>query len=449
MPIFIYKAVTKNGQVVRNRVEDSNRFVLLNRLKRNELDPISVVQINAKVKNNAKRQRKNIESSDSVLKTIKNEEIQRNVQTRSGNVRRRVKEVLYRNQKVTKRDIAIFTQNFYLLKKANFNNIHALSTVLNTTENITLKAIIEDILVGVEAGENMYSTMEYYEGVFPPIYINIIRVGELSGALTNALEQAIEYLDETMALNKQIKDILVPNLVQFFILLILLVVGTVVSIPMIQNVFEQVGTTDQLPAMTIWFSNFLDRLVEIWYIPVGIIVAAVLGVIFYIRTPKGKYNFDYFKYRMPIFGNLIYAIEFSRLIQAILLNLKNGMRIQEALETSKHISNNLVMLSLIETALNNLLIGESWIEPFKEANLSSPMVTEMLQIGMQTDLVEMMEKLLEYMKIDIQIIMGKIMKALPQIIYVIVGAMLIFVTVVVLVPLIQVYMGSWLFSAYL
>ena len=53
------------------------------------------------------------------------------------------------------------------------------------------------------------------------------------------------------------------------------------------------------------------------------------------------------------------------------------------------------------------------------------------------------------MKIDIQIIMGKIMKALPQIIYVIVGAMLIFVTVVVLVPLIQVYMGSWLFSAYL
>ena len=68
---------------------------------------------------------------------------------------------------------------------------------------------------------------------------------------------------------------------------------------------------------------------------------------------------------------------------------------------------------------------------------------------MQSDLAEMMEKLLEYMDIDIDNIMTKIMKVLPQIVYIIVGALLIFVTIVVLVPLIQVYMGTWLFSAYL
>ena len=77
------------------------------------------------------------------------------------------------------------------------------------------------------------------------------------------------------------------------------------------------------------------------------------------------------------------------------------------------------------------------------------MITEMLRIGMQTDLTEMMEKLLEYMQIDIDNIMNKIMKVLPQIVYAIAGAMLIFVTLVVLVPLIQMYMGTWMFSAYL
>ena len=71
------------------------------------------------------------------------------------------------------------------------------------------------------------------------------------------------------------------------------------------------------------------------------------------------------------------------------------MRIQEALETSKSISSNLVMLSLIEASINNILIGQSWIEPFEQSGLSSPMITEMLKIGMQTDLAEMMEKLLE------------------------------------------------------
>ena len=152
---------------------------------------------------------------------------------------------------------------------------------------------------------------------------------------------------------------------------------------------------------------------------------------------------------MPVFGQLIYALDFSRFMRAVLLNVENGMRIQDALDVSKNVVHNYVLLSIIETSINNILIGQSWIEPFEKAGLSSPMITEMLKIGMQTDLAEMMEKLVEYMQIDIDNIMEKIMKALPQIVYSIVGVVLIFFVLVVLVPLIQVYMGSFLFSAYL
>ena len=75
------------------------------------------------------------------------------------------------------------------------------------------------------------------------------------------------------------------------------------------------------------------------------------------------------------------------------------------------------------------------------------MITEMLKIGMQTDLSEMMHKLLDYMDIDIDNTMKNIMAVLPQIVYSIVGILLIFVVLVVLVPCIQVYMGNFLFSA--
>ena len=125
------------------------------------------------------------------------------------------------------------------------------------------------------------------------------------------------------------------------------------------------------------------------------------------------------------------------------------MRIQDSIEVSKNVVKNFVMLSIIETSINNILIGSSWIEPFENSNLAKPMITEMLKIGMQSDIAEMMEKLLEYMEIDIDNILKKIMKVLPQIVYIIVGLLLIFVTIVVLVPLIQVYMGTWMFSAYL
>ena len=306
MPIYIYKAATKDGLVVRNRVEEINKFILLKRLKNNELLPISITQIKAKGNRKLKKQKRNVESSTSILKTLRSKEIEKSMMSRS----ERIKQKLNSNvtsSRITTKDLVIFTQDFYLLKKANFNNIHALTTIIESTENPSLKGILEDILLGVEAGENMYTTMEYYVGVFPPIYINMIKVGELSGSLTRALEQAVKYLDDSMELTRKIKSVLVPNLIMFFGLIVLLIGGTILAIPSLQGVLDSVGSKDQLPPITLWFADFLDRLIAHWYIPVIIILGITSAIFFYVRTPQGKYKFHYFKYRMPIFGKLIYS----------------------------------------------------------------------------------------------------------------------------------------------
>ncbi len=445
MPTYMYKAMTHKGVIVKNRVEAGSRYNLIKTLKSNNLIPIDIVQL--AYRSNAKKQKKNVTNIQEIMKNVNTTSILKE-QQRGLTTREKINLYFARSERITQRDIVVFTQNFYLLKKANFNNIHALNTIIEGTENLSFKGILEDILAGVEAGENMYTTMEYYSNVFPYIYINMIKVGELSGSLTNSLEQAVKYLDDTEAINRKLRSILIPNIAEFVLLLVMLIVGTLFAIPAIQGVFDELGTQDTLPAITLWFANFLDKCMLYWYIPVTLLVAIAIGIVFYINTPKGKYNFHYFKYKMPIFGELIYALDFSRLMKAMLLNLKNGMRIQDSIEVSKNVIQNYVMLSIIETSINNIIIGSSWIEPFEKSGLSKPMTTEMLKIGMQTDLTEMMEKLVEYMQIDIDNIMGKIMKALPQVVYAIVGIVLIFFVLVVLVPCIQVYMGNFLFSAY-
>lgn len=446
MPTYTYKAVTKTGVIVRNKVESPSRQNLIKSLKNSNLLPISIEQVSYRSGKTPKRQKKNVTDIQEIMKNVNTTQLGKNKKTLT--TKEKINLYFAKNEKITQRDLVVFTQNFYLLKKANFNNIHALDTIIQSTENISFRGILEDILAGVEAGESMYSTMEYYSNVFPYIYINMIKVGELSGSLTNSLEQAVKYLDDTEALNRKLRSILIPNIIQFVLLLVMLVVGTLVAIPAIQDVFDELGTEETLPAITLWFADFINKAIQYWYIPVLIIAAIVGAILFYIRTPKGKYNFDYFKYKMPIFGELIFAIDFSRFIKAMLLNLKNGMRIQDSIEVSKNVVKNYVMLSIIETSINNILTGSSWIEPFEKSGLTKPMITEMLKIGMQTDLSEMMEKLVEYMQIDIDNIMEKIMKALPQVVYAIVGAVLIFFVLVVLVPCVQVYMGNFLFSAY-
>lgn len=446
MPIFVYRAVTNNGTIVRNKVEDINRKSLIKKLKRNNLTPINIVQVNRIVSKRTQKQKRNISDVNDIVKDI-DAGSYFNATERPEKVSLLKRMGLNITTRITTRDLVIFTQDLYLLKKANFNNIHALSTIVETTENDQLREIIKDILAGVEAGENMYTTMEYYSDVFPYLYINMIRVGEQSGSLTKSLEEAVQYLDETEKFNKKLRGILVPNAVMFVAILAMLIIGVIVIVPIIQNLFESMGSNEKLPAITLWFANAINVMMKYWYIPLAVIGGIVAVFIAYINTPKGRYNFDYFKYTMPLFGRLIFSLDFLRFARAMLLNLNNGIRIQDSLETSKNVVKNVVLRSIIESSINDIILGQSWVESFEKSRLASPMIIEMLNIGMSTDLKEMMTKLLEYLQTDIDNTIAKIMKVLPEIVYLIVGIALIFVVIVVLVPCINVYMGGWLFSA--
>ena len=446
MPEYIYRAATKEGIIVRNKVDSSSKQSLIRKLKEADLIPIDISQVGYS-RNKTKTRRKNVTDIDEIMQAGNSSTVVQIMNKKKKSTYEKINMALSTQEKITTRDIMVFTQNFYLLKKADFNNIYALSTIIQSTENFTLRGILEDILAGIEGGDYMYTTMEYYSNVFPYIYTNMIKVGELSGSLTQSLEQAVKYLDSNDDTTRKLRGIIIPNVLQLIALIALLFVGSLYTIPTIESVYEEVGTQDTLPKITLVFADVMQWIAKYWYLPTGIIAAIVAAIIFYVNTPKGKYNFDYFKYTMPIFGSLFYSIDFSRLMRAMLLNLQNGMRIQDALDVSKNVVDNYVMRAIVETSINNILVGASWIEPFEKSGLASSMITEMLKVGMQTELAVMMEKLLEYMNIDIKNKMDKIMAVMPQLVYSIVGIMLIFVVIVVVVPCIQVYMGNFLFSA--
>ena len=295
MATFRYRALTEDGRIVTNKVEEGNRLTLVKKLKENGLYPISIAQRNGKITKVLKRKKRNISDIQNVLENV-NTTVILNDNRRKLSIKDKINKYLGTEDKVTERDVSIFTQNFYLLKKANFNNVHALTTIIDSTENMTLVEILEDILAGVEAGDYMYKTMEYYSNVFPYIYINMIRVGELSGSLDNALLQAIEYLDSSTKINKKLKGILIPNIAQFALLIVMLFVGTLYALPQVEKVFEEVGTSSTLPGITVWFQGFVNAMMTYWPVPTMIIAGAIAALVLYIQTPKGKYKFHYFKY---------------------------------------------------------------------------------------------------------------------------------------------------------
>ena len=158
MPTYIYKAVDRKGMIVRNRVEEGSKIALIRKLKANGLAPISINQTIARKLQPAVKKKRNMTNIQEVIKNTGTTQLDGRSR-RMSNIDM-VKSYFAMQQKVTERDLVIFTQNFYLLKKANFNNVHALSTIIDSTENMAFAGILEDILAGVEAGDYMYKTME-------------------------------------------------------------------------------------------------------------------------------------------------------------------------------------------------------------------------------------------------------------------------------------------------
>lgn len=311
-------------------------------------------------------------------------------------------------------------------------------------ENPKLKDIVEDIIIGVESGEKMNVVMQNYPNVFPAMFVNFIKVGEDSGNLDTALLYARDYMESSNNLKKQVRSTVIPKVLQFFTIIILMFGLVIVGVPIIQDVYDMFDSTSKIPKATMVTLDIANWFMKYWYIPTSI-VAILVGIFFFvINTPKGRYNWDKFKLTCPVVGTLINNITVHKFFQAMLLNLKNGMRIQESLEVSRNVTSNYYFLSAIELAKVNVIAGTSWITPFEEKKLFKPMVSQMVGVGMQTELSTMMEKVNEYIQSEVDESLERFKKVLPEVTYSFVGIALIAFTIVILVPLVIVYMGGFI-----
>ena len=440
MPDYKYRIINEDGKVTRGKINATSKANALENLKRNNNQPIMIKKMN---ESTIKRKRVdynkiNVEANA----TIRRERVKKKKDITQMTWDELKKIDVHFPSPIKTRDIVIFINNLYILKKAKFNNLQALKAVFDCIENPKLKDIVEDILIGVENGERIYNLMSNYPKVFPPMFVNFIRVGEESGTLDTALLYARDYIEEANRLSKQVRSAVIPRVLQFIGIMGGMIAALLFGVPLLEEVYDMFDSDNEIPRATQIGLDVAKWIVANWYIVLGVIGALLAVFFFWISNPMGRYKWDKFKLTCPVVGPLLTSITINKFFQAMLLNLKNGMRIQESLEVSKNVSTNYYFLSAVQAAKTNSLEGQSWLIPFEEKKLFKPMVTQMITIGMQTDLTEMMEKVNEYIKMEIDEALDVFVRVLPDITYLFVGIALIAFCLTVMVPLTEVYMGG-------
>ena len=263
MPNYKYRVIFEDGKIGRGKITAQTRSQAIDMLKKNNIQPIMVEKMHEAKQKKFKRldyaklaktaiankpKRKN--SYDYLsLQGIKNQQFDLSF--------------LF---KIKPNDIITFSNNFYILKKAKFTNSQALKSIYEGLENKALKNIVEEILIGVEAGEKIYSVMANYPQAFPPMYVNFVRVGEESGTLDTALLYARDYIESSVKLKKKVRGAIIPRVLQFFGIMIAMFVALIVGVPLLENVYTMFDSDEEIPVATQIGLDVAKWFVANWYI---------------------------------------------------------------------------------------------------------------------------------------------------------------------------------------
>src|SRR5262249_14433711 len=114
------------------------------------------------------------------------------------------------------------------------------------------------------------------------------------------------------------------------------------------------------------------------------VVGACFGIRWFIHTDAGKYVWDAYKIKMPIFGEIFYKVAVVRLCRALGTLLASGMGTITAMTMSGAASGNERMRRFMFDACEEVKEGRKMSDAFKEGDMFEFIVPSMVGVGEQT-----------------------------------------------------------------
>jgi type II secretory pathway component PulF len=236
-------------------------------------------------------------------------------------------------ERITLKDLMLFTQELSTLLEAGLPLDRSLQILTELTEKRRFRDIVRDLLKQIEAGRSFSEALASYPAVFPKLYVNMTKAGEVGGILNLILVRLGKYLQTSKETKDYIISILIyPSLLAFASGLSIVILLTFV-IPRFAKIFADMGQAIPLPTqILLTVSAFVKGY---WWVLVGAVLVLWFGIRSYIREGEGKVRWDQFKLELAIIGNLVRQSEVAQFSRTLGTLIQSGVPILQALQIVK------------------------------------------------------------------------------------------------------------------
>jgi MSHA biogenesis protein MshG len=288
----------------------------------------------------------------------------------------------FRRHSVRLVDLLVFCRQMHTLLKAGVPIVRALAGLEESSQNPALNRILGDVRDKLQAGQDLSVGMSAHPKVFSPFMVSMMRVGELTGRLDEVFLRLYEFFVFEKKISDDVRGAMRYPIIVLAALAIAMFIVNLVVIPAFARMFTSLKA--ELPLVTRILVAVSDFFVAYWPFMLFGLVAAALAVRAYVRTPAGRYFWDWLKLRMPLTGPLVYKATLAKFSRSFALAGRSGVPIQQALALVAEVVENAYLGARVMGMREGIERGESILRTAVNAGVFDPVVLQMVAVGEET-----------------------------------------------------------------
>jgi type IV pilus assembly protein PilC len=357
----------------------------------------------------------------------------------------KLESIFQRFKSVNLRAISIFSRQFATLIVSGMPMLRSLYTLEAQTEDEMLKKAIVGVREDVEAGSSVAQAMESQPGVFDPLYRAVVRAGENSGRLDEALERIAYQLERLDALRRQVRSAMTYPAVVLGLALVVMIVMVAVIVPVFVGIFDEIAADNptedtSLPLMTQITMGVSGFVTHQWYVLIGLTAAGIYGFLRWKKSDRGRHQWDRFKLRIPRIGDVVQKVALARWSRTFAGMIESGVPILQAIEISGETCGNAVVTKAMDDVYASVKRGGTIAYPIGQHEIFPPMVEHMVSVGEESGQLEtMLSKIADFYETEVDAKIKSLTALIEPLMIILVGSVVGFIVISMYLPIFSLY----------
>jgi type IV pilus assembly protein PilC len=332
-------------------------------------------------------------------------------------------------------DLLIFVRQFATMIDAGLPLVQCLDILASQEPNKTFKSVLYDVKGNVESGATFADSLKRHPKVFDTLFCNLVAAGEVGGILDTILNRLAAYIEKNVKLMRQVKGALTYPIGILVVAVVVVAALLKWVIPTFEKMFKDFGNA-KLPSLTQMVINVSHWFGEnFYYVAVGIFLV-VFGFKKFLGTEKGRRMFDAFILKMPVIGDLIRKVAVAKFTRTLGTMISSGVPILDSLDIVARSAGNKTIESAIYFVRDKISEGSNMADPLSKTGVFPSMVVQMIAVGESTGAMDtMLNKIADFYEEEVEVAVNGLTKLIEPFMMVFLGGVVGTVLIAMYLPI--------------